>query len=363
MMAGIVIAGQLNVNGQGCVAIRSTGSSCSINKPSDDSSTWSLNANYRHFKSFRHFKGKDEQKERLVEQSEVINYSNSIDLSITKKINKRWSLNLNFPVIANTRSSLYEHGLVNGAYIRKERRNTHSFGLGDVRFAAYRWIIDPEKHTKFNIQAGLGIKFATGDYKYQDYWYNVGVNGSKELRSVDQSIQLGDGGTGFTTELNAYYMPTANLNFYANTYYLFNPRNTNGSRTYFETLTADAGLAASSFMSVPDQYMARIGASYSLPKLSGLSFSLGGRIEGLPAVDLIGKSDAFRRPGYVISLEPGVSYTAKRTSWYISVPVAMERNRIQSVIDREITASTGVYRIGDAAFADYSINLGMAVKF
>ena len=195
---------QYAAKSQGCVAIRSTGSSCSMQTPHMDQSKWQFGANYRYFKSFRHFKGKEEQKERLVDQSDVRNFSHSLDLSITRKLNDRWSLSLNVPLIANRRSSLYEHGLVNGAYIKKQRGSTSSYGLGDMRLSGYYWLFDPHKSMKGNIQLGMGIKFATGDYNYQDYWSNVGPNGGKEVRTVDQSIQLGDGGTGLTAELNGY---------------------------------------------------------------------------------------------------------------------------------------------------------------
>ena len=113
-------------------------------------------------------------------------------------------------------SSLYEHGLVNGTYVKRERNSTSSFGIGDIRFAAYRWMLDPAKSTKGNIQLGLGIKLPTGDYNYKDYFYNVGPNGTKELRPVDQSIQLGDGGTGFTFEVNAFYNFIENFGVYGN---------------------------------------------------------------------------------------------------------------------------------------------------
>src|SRR5688500_17503330 len=99
---------------QGCVAIRSTGSSCSIEKPGDDYK-WQFNTNYRYFKSFRHYKGKEEQEERLEQQTDVRNFSHSLDLAIVRKLNNRWALSLNMPLLANVRSSLYEHGLVNGA--------------------------------------------------------------------------------------------------------------------------------------------------------------------------------------------------------------------------------------------------------
>jgi hypothetical protein len=43
--------------------------------------------------------------------------------------------------------------------------------------------------------------------------------------------------------------------------------------------------------------------------------------------------------------------------------VALKRNRTQSYSDKKQTEKTGVYTIGDAAFADYAINVGVSFKF
>ena len=139
---------------------------------------------------------------------------------------------------------------------------------------------------------GLGIKLPTGQYDYEDYWYNVGPDGTKELRPVDQSIQLGDGGTGFTAEANMFYNFTHNFGMYGNFYYLSNPREQNGVRTYRETLTP--ALANEAIMSVPDQYMARAGFNYLFGQaVPGLAAAAGVRLEGIPVYDLIGGSGDF----------------------------------------------------------------------
>ena len=350
-----------NVNAQGCVAIKGSGASCMLSHSNNDNKGgWQFTTGLRYFKSFRHFSGRTENKERLVQGSEVINHSATIDLSLTRAFNDRWSLMLDVPVTSNARSSLYEHGLVNGVYVKKERHSTHSFGLGDVRLAVYRWMFDPAKNTKGNVQLGLGIKLPTGDYDYKDYWYNVGENGSKELRTVDQSIQLGDGGTGFTVEANTFYNFKSNFGVYENFYYLVNPREQNG------VSTARGGIPSiqtvqigSDVMSVPDQYLIRAGVNLDFDRWM---FSAGMRDECLPVHDLIGGSQGFRRPGYIISEEQGVSYSFKKFSAYAYVPVALVRNRTQSVPDKNKTALTGVYTQGDAAFADYVINVGFVIK-
>ena len=365
IVLALVFISNTEVYAQGCVAIKSTGGTCSIEHPEGtdctaSSAKWLFSANARYFKSFRHYRGKEEQKERLEQHTEVINYQGTLDLSLTRVFNSRWSLLIDVPLLLNDRSSLYEHGLVNGTYVKNERRNTGSQGIGDVRVAAYRWMLNPVKVKNTNIRLGLGLKLPTGKPDYKDYWYNVGPGGSRELRTVDQSIQPGDGGLGVTAELSGFYNVKPNFGFYGNFFYLANPREQNGVRTYRETLTP--ALANEAIMSVPDQYMARAGFNYSLKSMQRLVFNAGARIEGIPVYDLIGGSGYFRRPGYIWSVEPGFNYQARKLNFYATVPVAIVRNRTQSVTDKENSKLRGTFVQGDAAFADYSINMGVAFK-
>lgn len=139
---------------------------------------------------------------------------------------------------------------------------------------------------------GAGIKLPTGDYRYQDYFWKNDT--TKTLGPVDQSIQLGDGGTGFSTEYNAFYSINKNWVLYTNGYYLFNPREQNGVSTARGSAPSATAIAyGSDVMSVPDQFMFRSGANFLT---NNLLLSLGMRIEGVPAEDLIGGSNGFRRP-------------------------------------------------------------------
>ncbi|TWF40001.1 hypothetical protein FHW36_105442 [Chitinophaga polysaccharea] len=347
---------QQSAKAQGCVAIRSTGTVC-MKPQAETGPGWQVNMLYRYFKSFRHFVGTEEQKERLEQHTEVINWQHTLDLSLVRVFNSRWSLAVNVPVLANTRSSLYEH-YGNNSKSPNARQQTHSFGIGDIRFAVYRWLLNPARAMKGNIQAGLGLKLPTGDYQFQDYF--VKNDSTRILGPVDQSIQLGDGGTGFTTELNGYYNFSHRLSMYGSFYYLFNPREQNGvSTARGGTASAGAIQYGTAVMSVPDQYMVRLGANYSLEHLT---VSAGIRRECIPAKDLIGGSSGFRRPGYVVSAEPGLSYKFRNLGLFATVPMALKRNRTQSYGDKLQTQATGVYKQGDAAFADYSVNIGMSIK-
>ena len=196
----IAIAIYQNSSAQGCVAIRSNGATCTMTGHDEASASktgsWVFTMNSRYFKSFRHFVGTEEQKQRVEEGTEVINHVFATELGITRQFNSRWSFTFYVPVISNARSSLYEHD-------GKHRYSTHSFGVGDIRFAGYYWLVNPAKMSKANVQVGLGLKLPTGDYRYMDYFHKT--DSTKILGPVDQSIQLGDGGTGITFEANAFY--------------------------------------------------------------------------------------------------------------------------------------------------------------
>ena len=333
---------------QGCVAIKGTAGICS--RPSD-AKGWELNLNNRYFRSYKHFVGTIEQKQRVEEGSEVINHSYELDVTATRTLNSRWSLAMILPIMDFSRSSLYEHD-------GKTRHSTHSFGIGDARFSAYRWMFDPKTSHKGNLQIGAGIKLPTGNYNYQAYFYKK--PDSSVLGPVDQSIQPGDGGTGLTVELNGFYNFSHVVGVYGDGFYLINPREVNGTSTARGgTASASAKKYNTDVMSVPDLFMARGGAAVMVDQFT---FSGGIRIEGLPSKDLIGGSRGFRRPGYIISAEPSITWVTKKASFNLSVPWALVRNRTQSDADKRQTEDTGVHKQGDAAFADYLISAGVTFR-
>jgi hypothetical protein len=336
------------ISAQGCVAIKGTGGFCSL---PGKAAGWELSLNNRYFKSYKHFVGTIEQGHREEEGSNVINHSEELDITATRYLNLRWSLGVTLPIMDFARSSLYEH---DGA----TRHSTHSFGIGDARFAAYWWAFDPKTSHKANLQIGAGIKLPTGSYNYVDYFYKTAD--SSVLGPVDQSIQPGDGGTGLTFELNGFYNFSHRVGFYGNFFYLMNPREVNGTSTARGgTPSATAKKYNTDVMSVPDLFMVRGGIAYMI---SRVTFAGGVRMEGLPSTDLIGGSRGFRRPGYIISAEPSVTYVAKNISFNLAVPIAIARNRTQSDSDKRRSADTGTHVQGDAAFADYLVSVGVSFR-
>ncbi len=149
---------------------------------------------------------------------------------------------------------------------------------------------------------------------------------------------------------------------------MFNPKESNGS---FKS-APKAGLAGYNIYACPDQYFARAGFMGSVDKKNNLTLSLAGRFEGIPAYDAFGGQVAYRRPGYVVAIESGISYHIGKHGFTLYVPYNFIKNRIQSAADiadqnlqnSVITDPTKYVHVqGDAAFADYSINLGYTYRF
>jgi len=340
-------------NAQGCVAIRgnaSCGANLNANTVNVGKGEFNLLFSYRYFKSFRHFRGDHEEVHRVEEGTEVINNSSFVDFGLSYGISNRLFANAILPFVFHDRSSMYEHG-GNPPNGLGERHETISSGISDVRLGIGYWLFEPGKHD-FNYSLGIGIKLPTGSYDYTDTFYNQGDNDDQDIDLVvDQSIQPGDGGTGIALDIQGFHMLNHNLSLLTNFFYLINPRETNGVLTRRGT----------SEFSCPDQYAARLGLNYS--SLNGMSAYLGGRIEGVTASDLVGGDAGYRRPGYAVSIEPGFAYAFDRFSLFVSVPLALYRNRVQSYQDKVRTEETGVYRHGDAAFADYLISFSAAYRF
>lgn len=329
---------------------------------------WQVGAGYRYFQSFRHFKSDTEQKERLENHTEVINDAHSLDLGLSYGVTKRLSVSANLPLIYYDRSSLYEHyGNSKTANPEQKRFNTGAQGIGDMRLSASYWLLDPEKHRNKNLALGLAVKLPTGNSNVKDEFHRrKSSDGSDSVivKAVDQSIQLGDGGVGLSLELQGYTTLFTGASLYVNGFYMSNPRETNNTVNRVLNANSTSVDSITAFHSVADQFVVRLGMNYSVLPKQGIAVGLGLRAEGIPAKDLVGGSKGFRRPGFIVSVEPGIALQRGQFIFSANVPYALYRKRTRSVADiAGGNDANGIPRNGDAAFADYSVNVGVAYRF
>ena len=321
---------------------------------------WQFDAGYRYQFSHRHFTGTHEDSYREKNNTEVENTIHLFNFGLTYGLSEQLSVSLNLPYTINERSVPNVTRAANGDIVPVQpffRNHTSARGIGDVTLILRRWMFDVEKNTDQNLALGIGMKVPTGQPNAQDaVLVNTAPAGqpavyTTQTRTVDQSIQPGDGGWGVVVDLSAFkqigwFTP------YATGSYLINPAGTNGVRTY-GTTTANENF----YMSVTDQYLARLGTMIAMPWVDGMSFGIGGRIEGIPPHDLIGSDVGFRRPGFALSVEPSLVWATGKDVFSLSVPYAIVRNRQRSETDQQ----TGTH--GDAAFADWLLLLSWSRRF
>lgn len=358
----IVISGAPDARAQGCVASR-------MNAPSGPTDTdgnsyylpdgkWQAAFGYRNFMSHRHFVGSVEQDGSPGTQDRtknaVVNHVNIPELAVTYGFSDRLSstLDLPFDILHRRnppRASSATSPAVPPVY-------TDGNGIGDLTVVTRYWVGNPSHHASQNMAVGLGFKLPTGKDDVNGTFYQTsGKNLLPWVHPVDQSIQPGDGGFGLIAELQAF-KSFGRVAAYASGSYLVNPRGTNG-------VTTGRGDPNEAIMSVADQFGARAGLSTAVPGVKGLGLSLSARLEGVPSSDLFGSSAGFRRPGYSVGIEPGLSYSWKKTAFSMSVPWLVRRVRSQSYSDKLATAATGKFVNGDAAFADYIVIAGFSRRF
>lgn len=342
---------------QGCVPIRGCGSPLLPGMTSLDShNPWQASIFYRYLYADRYFQGSDELSDMpgMVPGQQVINELHSFDLAVSYTFHARLVLTLDVPVVYGERTSREEH--LGMDRIDLPQYTTSAGGLGDLRVTADYWLLDPESYSKGNLALGVGFKAPTGDYDATDTFQQPG--GAVE-QPVDQAIQPGDGGWGIVFQLQGFHRIVERLNVYANGAYLMNPREENGvARVPVVMGGSPMPTTPDAWNSVPDQYLGRAGLDFSIWPKAGLSISLGGRVEGIPVDDLAGGDGGFRRPGYTVSIEPGMNWMYGRHSFALTVPVALERNRQRSETDEAL--GRAMY---PGSFADWSLFASYSFRF
>jgi hypothetical protein len=325
---------------------------------------WQATFGYRHFRSFRHFVGSVEQNaenvakgtaERDRASTNVINHVYQPSIGASYGVTDRFSVSADLPYLHARRRSPGPPTGRNPTFV------TGASAISDLTLTGRYWLGEPAKHSDWNVSVGLGFKLPTGNDRAEDDFLLRVENDVRitESRPVDQSIQPGDGGYGLVPEIQAFKVLGRFVAF-ASGSYLINPRETNDFLRSGPTTSIDTSGAENHYLSIADQYAARVGVATSVKKLG---VNLGLRWEGTRASDLIGGDRGRRRPGYTLGIDPGVSYAWNGNSISLNVPYAIRRVRNQNYADKLESLETGHFENGDAAFADYAILVGFSRRF
>lgn len=340
-----IFAGAGSAAAQGCVAAHSDQPpmdemlSNAYGSGSADGPSWlhhlTVTAGYRVFSSNQYFIGTHNIPRPMNRRVE--NHQNIWDVNVNYQLTRRWSFIADVPVFQGTRNQVYPPS---GVY--------DVAGIGDVTMGAQTWLFRPPTESGGNVAFSASLKIPTGSNNATGAGL---LRGQMVTASADQSLQPGDGGWGFVLGTQAYKQIWFHTMMYFQGQWLFNPEDTNGVATF-------RSQPGQGVMSVTDQYLFRGGLEHGIPKIHGLALSLGGRLEGVPVRDAFGASNGFRRPGYILSIDPGLMYSFWHETISVNGPVAMDRDRRPSVPEIQ-NGTTG----GDAFFADYTIVASLTHRF
>lgn len=326
---------------QGCVAAHSNQPAfdelITTDKGGEVSSKWihnlTVDIGYRVFNSNKYFVGSTE----IPRSSAIENHQNIFNIGLQYRLSHRWSVLADIPVYNGTRNQLYPPS---GVF--------QVSGLGDISVGLQSWLFRPPTENGGNIAVNAQLKMPTG---IDNATGSALYKGQTVKATADPSLQPGDGTWAFSVGTEAYKRLWHTSETYLQANYLFSPADTNGVPSF-------RSQPGQGVISATDQYLWRGGLSQNVPKVRGLAFSAGIRGEGVPVRDLIGSSDGFRRPGMIISFDPGVMYNFRHDTLSVNGPWAIYRNRPPSVPEIEYKITNG-----DAFFADYTVIVNLSHHF
>jgi hypothetical protein len=293
---------------------------------------WQVTVGERHQFSYQHYVGDVYQEVRAQAGTQVENRINLVTFAVTYQITPRVSVSVDVPELWASRKS------------QSSPIEYQATGLGDTIVTVNSWVRNPSHATKWNASLGLGAYFPTGNDNVKNATSST-VNGvtTTTTAPVDYSIQPGTGGWGGVLNWSAYTMLGHSLTLYTDGDYIAMNGGTDGVQRASSTTTP-----LNNYNSIADQYLLEAGLAFPVTHVTGLTATVGPRWEGVPAYNVLPVSnDGFRRPGYAVTLGPGLEYARNGNILTAGVYKAVRRDRTGSYPD-------SVYNThGDAAFAQY----------
>ncbi len=289
------------------------------NQPNLAAKQWQAQFSYQYANTDQFFVGDQRNDSAGYNGVAPVRRVSIYDLDVFYGVSNRVSVDLTIPFISGS------GGFTQSGAQGKQFVNWHASGLGDLSFQAEYWLNDPTKPSRVSGSVDLGVKAPTGS----DTVKGVYLTKTAQVEMpIDEAAQLGNGGWELLLRAQGTAQIAGPFFAYGSGYYgLSLTEHTNVHQT-------KPGGTVGPLRGVPDTYSGRLGAAYLLPFVQGLVVSFGGRINGVTVKDLIGGGDLYwRRPGYEVYVEPGLTWTLGRNMASVSVPVRVYQNKLDSLLD------------------------------
>jgi hypothetical protein len=309
---------------------------------------WQIQGSFTWYNTGDPFTGSELRKDIIAADAGPKEGASSLNFQGAYALTRRINLMADVPLIL---SSHWNYPLGGTRYEMKTR------GFGDAVIGGRVWLLNTEKNTKQNVALQFALRLPTGDPNYQVLYPN-GLGQDIKKRSAKSDIQPGSGAFGLRLAAQGFRR-FRYFSVYGNALYLFSLKKQNDTNSIYSTLNPGGPLAVAEnvrFVSTPDSYLYNAGVSTPIPHLKGLSFSLGGQITGVPTFNVLTDTIGFRQPGYIVTLNPGLSFNTKLASYFIGVPV-----RVRGYVGKDFTGSQMTANINHTSL-QFGVNFHLGGK-
>ena len=274
---------------------------------------WQIQGSFNRYTSYEPFTGSEVQHDAIEADANPKTGGNSLNFQGAYALTRKINLTAEAPVILNSWWSYPLGGT------RQEMR-TH--GLGDIVIGGRMWLLNTEKSTKQNLGVQLALRLPTGDSNYQILYPN-GAGQDFRMRAAKSDVQPGSGGVGLRLAAQGFRR-FRHFAVYGNALYLFSLKEQNDTHSILSTLNPGGPSAVPEnvrYNAVPDSYLYHAGISVPIPGIKGVSASFGSQMAGVPAYNILTGNEGFRQPGYLVTVNPGLSLRTKYATYSIGAPV------------------------------------------
>jgi hypothetical protein len=274
---------------------------------------WQFQASFNRYNSSEPFTGSTLRTDTIAADKEPREGGGSLNFQGAYALSRSINLTAEIPI------SVYNYWNYPLGGQRYEM-NTH--GLGDVVLGGRVWLLNTEKYKKQNLALQVSLRLPTGDSNYQVLYPNA-LGQDMKLRTSKVNSQPGSGATAARFALQGFRR-FSHFSVYGNVLYLFSFKEQTDAYAIAGMLNPAGPTAiplSKRYNAAPDSYLYNAGVSAPIPHLKGFSVSLGGQMAGVPAYNVFTGDQGYRQPGYIVTLNPSLSWSTKLASYSVGVPV------------------------------------------
>jgi hypothetical protein len=274
---------------------------------------WQIQGSFNRYTSSEPFTGSEIQQATIDAGMNPKTGGTSLNFQGAYAFNPKFNLTAEVPVIL---SSYWNYPL---GGIRREMKTR---GLGDIVLGGRVWLLNTKKSTKQNLALQVALRLPTGNSNYQVSFPN-GAGLDIRSRAAKSDVQPGSGGVGLRLAVQGFRR-FSHFAVFGNALYLFSLKEQNDTNSIMSTLNPGGPSAVPEnvrYNAVPDSYLYHAGISAPVPGLKGLSASFGGQMAGVPAYNILTGNEGYRQPGYIVTVNPGLSLSTKYATYSFGLPV------------------------------------------